>query len=166
MSGRLRHSPASILCQLLINKGWVKDDGTSTGAHLTSGPTAYVNEEQDSNDSSVQDSCVILHDTTGRLKERTQPDGAQFENFGVMLHSRAMKQSDAFDVINEVDKNLSENVKDFFVRMPISGVGTANYNVHMIQKVSGPILLSRSSINKRWYFSLNVLVDVKLLSVT
>lgn len=151
MAGRLTHSPAQIVRQLLIDL----DLGSSIPAQ-TWAVHAYVEPDR-------PDDCITVYDTSmvgdGRIMASGEVQGRE----GVMIRVRSApyigsnEEHPGWNKANDIAATLDEDVLDDTVT--ISGV---NYTVHSASRVSGPIYVGVDAPDtKRHVFTINPTISVR-----
>lgn len=148
MSGSLDHSPAEVVCNLLIGLGLGTDPTADEAWPI------FTTQEPDGPD--VPDSVITVYDTAGRQHGRSQVDGEVQEHRGVMIRVRDANHPDGHAKANEIAIALDETVyQDAVV------VGAATYLVHAISRAGSINVLGKEPTSNRNLFTINALVSLK-----
>jgi hypothetical protein len=149
MSGLLNHSPADIVCQLLISLGLV-DDPLGTGT--ATGWEGYV-----SNESSVPDNVVTVYDTQGKPDGRVMTSGEQQEHHGFQLRVRGADAQVGFAKARALAVALDQTV----LRNSVT-LGTSTYLVQAVSRTGEVIPLGTEPGTSRELFTINATIDLTL----
>ena len=143
--GTLNDSPAAVLAQIFIDKGWATDP-TSNLAWPVS-----VDSEL-----ATPDSMMTLTDTEGTINGRVQVSGQASELFGVQLKIRAADPQAGHLQANAMAVNLDQNL--YHVRTTL---GVNQYFVGSATRKGSPLALGREgTATKRYLYTINMIVDI------
>lgn len=145
MAGALEHSPADILCQLLIDLGLgtEKSDGTDW--------PIVPNYEPD-----TPDNCITIYDTEGRIQGRLQYGGRNMDKHGIQLRFRSYSPKVGYAKANDVIVALDETIYQNLVT-----IDSNTYCVNTIDRIGNVISLGKEEDTKRSIYTVNALMIVK-----
>jgi len=148
MPGRLPHSPARIVRQLLVDLGLA----TSPDASPLQDWPAYHSKEPN-----APDRVITVFGTFGMKHGRTHVDGETQEHHGIQVRVRSDVEASGWDKVNEIAVAFDESVYQESV-----SVGGTNYLVHCINRDGDPIPLGQFAPNSKLTIHvLNCLLSVR-----
>jgi hypothetical protein len=145
MSGSLAHSPAEIIGQLLIDLAIGTDSQSADWS-------VFIQSEP--ND---PDECITVYDTANVIQGRVQPTGETQEQHGIQIRVRAGTFPTGWAIANSICRKLDTEVNQDTVT-----IGATSYNVHSVDRTSGPFPLGKESPqSKRELFTINATASIR-----
>lgn len=145
MSGRLDHSPAKVIKEMLIDLS----SGSATSL-LDSDWSVYVSSIPDS-----PDKIVVVTDTTGKDDGRSMIDGYRMVNHGFQILIRSQTFPEGYQKANEIAIDLDGVVRRTVV------IGSSVYLVHSISRVGDVIAVGTEvPASQRQLFTINARVTL------
>jgi len=149
----LRHSPAEIVRQLLVNALIASDPGDGSSRPTYAWPGYATNEP------STPDNTITVYDTTGQSDGRTMPDGEAVSHYGVQVRVRSRVHSQGWQMADSIRERLTRGVYGSPVR-----VDSTDYLVYNFARVGNVIPVGKDAPNtRRSLFTLNAIVALKMV---
>lgn len=154
MSNLLYHSPADIIATLMIQRGLGVTPNVNSSVNSGTSWPIKVNRLPDK-----PDNCIVVTDTTGQDQGRLQPTSKRVVKYGIQIRIRSgtfpLGFVKAEAIAYDLDSVLDNTVLD---------LDTRNYLIHSLQRTGPVIRMGIEQNATRELFSLNYLVDLRLLS--
>lgn len=145
MSGSLAHSPCEIIGQLLIDLAIGTDSQSADWS-------VFVDSEPD-----LPDECITVYGGANILEGRVQPTGETQEQHGIQIRVRSAVHSTGWAIANSICHKL-----DTQVNQDIVTIGASSYNVHSVDRTSGPFHIGKESpTSKREVFTINATCSLR-----
>lgn len=145
MSGSLAHSPAEIIGQLLIDLAIGTDSQSADWS-------VFIGSEPDEPDESI-----TVYDTANILQGTAMPTGETQEQHGIQIRVRAGTRPTGWALANSIVTKL-----DTQVNQDIVTIGATSYNVHSVDRTSGPFPIGKESpLSKREIFTINATASIR-----
>ena len=153
MANSLRHSPAEIVRQLLINLGLgVAGSYDSSNRYSGAAWPVTTNSEVDQ-----PDNAITVYDTAGQGDGRSMIDGETFSHYGFQVRIRAQTHRLGWLKADSIETGLSKSVYQNVVT--VDGV---SYLVHCVARIGDVLSLGKEAPQSiRRVFTLNALLSVK-----
>jgi len=147
--GTLHDSPAAILAQVCLDKGWA-----SLPTSLSTWPISVDSEL------AFPDNVMTLTNTEGMTSGRIQLTGQISELYGAQLKIRAATSTEAFLQAHEMAVNFDQKLYRY-----TTTINTNSYRIGAVTRKGAPLALGREgSATKRYLYTINVIVDIIQLS--
>lgn len=153
MAGKLNHSPARVIQQMLIDLGHVTDPPappTDPGEW-----PAFVGIEPD-----LPNDIVVVSNSIGRSRGSSMVTGERFEHVGIQVLVRSLDHNTGYNKADDIGVSLDEEVLNRTV-----AIDSDRYLVYSVGRTgSGILYLGKSKADaKRSKFSINALLTLKML---
>lgn len=139
MPGNLKHSPADVVRQLLVDLSHAIDPSDSGDWQAFTGL-----EPQDPDD------VITVYDTAGISQLRDNPTGQRDEQHGIQIRVRSGTPDKGWDKIQDIAVALDADVSFQGVK-----VGSTFYTVVAITRTSTVFSLGREESGQRFLFTVN-----------
>lgn len=160
MSGVLHHAPQRIIQQLLLDLGGLVTD---PGDNLAW--PAYVGSLPDAADGSVDDNVVAVRDTEGEAQGREMTAGYLFEKHGIQIMVRSDGPVDGYVKAARILQALNGvHNRDVDLLDDAGGTITYTYRVQSVRPTTPVIRMGPEPQSRRYRWSLNSLVSVRLVT--
>jgi hypothetical protein len=150
MSNSLRHSPADIVRQVLIDVGL----GTDPDLVPLQAWPVYVGSEP-----TMPDDCITVYNTAGVVDGRSMPDGEILEHRGWQVRVRALDNPTGYQKMDDIRTYMSEVAVQV-----VTTIASIRYLVFCFAKFGDILDLGKDvPTSKRSLFTLNGLCPIRQL---
>ena len=156
MTGKLYHSPADIIAQMMDDLGLANLEDTGTGEPLT-GWTVFPLHMPESPEEAIQ-----VKDTSGRMHLRSHPTGVMGEHYGIQLLVRSSQDpSTPYVKLKGILDYFDTDVRRELVTLYDSENHVDRvYRVNAITRMS--VAIPAGNDGRRFFYSGNMLASIEL----
>jgi hypothetical protein len=167
MPGLLLHSPAEIVRNLLVARGWAYGSSTTDWAKGPDGKTVKYSSSPSkawpaffAGEPDTPDSCITVYDTTGNRQGRLQ-HGEMQENQGIQVRVRSASQGAGYVKAQQLAIHLDENV----LYANEVAIGSSLYAIYSINRSGNVLDIGKEGqLSNRRVFTINATVRVRQLA--
>jgi Bacteriophage minor capsid protein len=138
------NSPASVICQVLLDLGLVNNSGKWT---------VYVSFLP-----ATPDNAVCIYDTAGRLDGRIMANGKQVSHPGIQVRVRGMIYNEVWEKANAIAEGL-----DGLDRVPVALSSEEAYTLLNVSRSGDvvPVGIEEENGKRRHHFTVNAIVSLE-----